>query len=256
MIGAAYPALYSRGAGGADMNKNGETAFLEWLVGFHASRKIAFVCFDVGANVGHYSSAVLDTCRKNSVPCELHAFEPVAKSFAELARMAPASPSSFIPNNIALSDDEGEITMHYDQAGSSLASIYKRDIGIAFDGSEKIRALTGKAYMARNSVQEISLLKIDVEGHELRALEGFKDMLTPERIHFIQFEYGGSYRDSATTLKEAYAILTRRGYAVGRLLRDRVEIRDFIPSMEDFAYSNYVALDPAHIKSAILPTLK
>ncbi len=58
----------------------------------------------------------------------------------------------------------------------------------------------------------------------------------------MQFEYGGTTEDSGTTLKQAYALLESRGFAVGRLLEDRVELRPYDSAMEDFGYSNYVAV--------------
>jgi FkbM family methyltransferase len=252
----AYPAYRSVGSGGADMGKNGELSLLEWMIAQQTSRKDRFICFDVGANVGDYSNAILRSCGKNFVECEVHAFEPSAKSFEKLANIKGDGQHMFIANNFALSDVEGKSVIYFDKPGSSLASIYKRDIGIPFEGKEEITAKTGKSYIEERRIPLVSLMKIDVEGHELKVLKGLGDALDPNRIQFIQFEYGGSYKDSNTTLEQAYELLTGKGYAVGRLLKNSVEVRSYDKSMEDFAYSNFVALDPKFIKSGILRKIK
>ncbi len=246
-LGAIYPHIYSRRAAPANMNENGETALLENLIASRDAHGKAFVCFDVGANIGGYAKAVLEAGYRHSVPCEIHAFEPVAQSWSELSRIKASAHDRFIPNNFALSDQEGQATMYYDKAGSSLASIYKRDIA-DFNSQETISAMTGRDYMSKSQTGMIDLLKIDVEGHELKVLEGFGEYLGPQKIHTIQFEYGGSYKDSHTTLRDVYALLSGKGYVIGKLSRDAVEIRGYVAAMEDFAYANYVALDPAMAK--------
>jgi len=242
-LGTIYPQIYSRGTGRADINTNGEFAFLEWLVSYYQKNKATFICFDVGANIGNYSRAILEASQKKSLPCEIHAFEPVSKSFTELKNIVMSSQNMFFPNNIALSDSTGEITMHYDEAGSEMASIYKRNIkNHEFTKSERVKMLTGQEYVANSKTKKINLLKIDVEGHELKVLNGFGDFLDAKNIDFIQFEYGGSSLDSHTTLKEIYGLLESRGFVLGRLLRDRIELRKYRSLMENYDYSNYIAI--------------
>ena len=69
--------------------------------------------------------------------------------------------------------------MHYDSAGSGLASLTKRKLdhfNIDFSKEEKVDIDTIDNYCAENSIDHIHLLKIDIEGHELDVLSGSKRM--------------------------------------------------------------------------------
>lgn len=227
---------YRRGSGRADFDTNGERAFMRWILARH-NRPI--VCFDVGANVGNYSKALIDECTRTGAVFDIHAFEPVKRSFEDLKTMGVAG---FQAVNAALSDKAGALEIYYDREGSSLASLYKRDAHGGESASEVIRTERGDEYVAAHEIRHIDLLKIDVEGHELSVFRGFGEFLAPANVSFIQFEYGGCDLDSRTTLRELYSLLDSRGFKIGRLLRDRVEIRPYNPVMEDFDYSNYIAI--------------
>ena len=63
-------------------------------------------------------------------------------------------------------------------------------------------------------------------------------------IDYIQFEYGGTYPDSGTTLKQVFDFLSAFGFKMFRLMEDTS--LQFCPKwldhMEDYAYSNYLAV--------------
>ncbi len=243
LLGKALPRAYKWNTGRTNMETNGEKALMEWLVGKAAG---TFTCFDVGANVGGYSETLLAACKKASVTADIHAFEPVKKSFEALAQKL-SSERGFKAVNAALSEKAGTLQIHYGAGGSTLASFYKREVHGSSSGSESIQTMTGESYARENGIRHIDLLKVDVEGHELSVFKGFGDFLDPKNIGFIQFEYGGCNLDSQTTLRELYTLLEEKGFRVGRLLKDQIEIRPYAVQMEDFDYSNYVAVNPSRI---------
>jgi hypothetical protein len=85
-------------------------------------------------------------------------------------------------------------------------------------------------------------VKIDIEGHELRAFEEFGNYLDKEFINFIQFEYGGANLDSPTSLLELFDFLETRDFALYKIMSNYLEPRSWNPYMNSFVYANYIAI--------------
>jgi len=67
-------------------------------------------------------------------------------------------------------------------------------------------------------------------------------MLKAGSIKNIQFEYGGTYLDSKTTLKEVCSLLTHHGFKIYRMAKGLlIYIDTWDNSLENFDYSNYFA---------------
>ncbi|MHA3098249.1 FkbM family methyltransferase [Acinetobacter brisouii] len=88
----------------------------------------------------------------------------------------------------------------------------------------------------------MDFIKIDIEGHELKAFEGFECYMDSSFIDYIQFEYGGVNLDSHTSLMEIYNFFKKRGFSIAKLMPNGLLIRDYQPWMDNFMYSNYVAI--------------
>jgi hypothetical protein len=97
-------------------------------------------------------------------------------------------------------------------------------------------------YIESKNIKHINFIKIDIEGHELRAFEGFGKYINGDFIDYIQFEYGGANLDSHTSLMEIYKFLESRGFLIAKVMRNGLEIRSYKPFMENFNYANYVAI--------------
>ncbi len=67
-------------------------------------------------------------------------------------------------------------------------------------------------YIEKNKIKHISFIKIDVEGHELKVLEGLGNYLNADFIDYIQFEYGGANLDSHSSLLEIYEVLEKSNF--------------------------------------------
>ena len=82
-------------------------------------------------------------------------------------------------------------TIYKDKEMSGLTSLYQRNLvfyNLKMDQKETVELSTAQNYIEKNNIRKINLLKIDVEGHELKALSGFGPYLNSDFIDFIQFE--------------------------------------------------------------------
>lgn len=208
------------------------------------------IIFDVGANIGEYSQMLLDCSERYKVPIELHVFEPTAKC-SEILDDKLKVYDNITLNRQGLSDTKGKCLIYYDKEQSVLTSLYKRNLeyyNIELSKSEEIEPICATDYIEGKQIPHIDYLKVDVEGHELKALIGFGKYLSGDNIDFIQFEYGGTNLDSHTSLMELYALLESRGFKVAKMFPKGLQIRSYNPDMENFSYANYVAISNRLLK--------
>jgi hypothetical protein len=110
------------------------------------------------------------------------------------------------------------------------------------DITEEIKLTTIDLYCKKNNIEQIHFLKLDIEGHELNALNGAKNMIEKGKIDFIQFEFGGCNIDSRTYFQDFYYILKDK-YKIYRILKDGIyELPDYKETYEIFITINYLAI--------------
>lgn len=228
----------------ADAKKNGEALLVRnVLKEFSKKSDQKRVIFDVGANQGDYSDLWLEEAKQVECPIELHIFEPTSSSFKRLEEKFNGQ--KLIMNNFGLSSKEEVQDIFFDKQGSTLASLYQRDLkkeGLELDQKESIQLKKLSTYIKDKELKQIDFLKIDVEGHEFESFMGMEEFLDPGFVKYIQFEYGGANLDANIPLKKLYDLLTSKGFKLAKIMKDGVEFREYGSYMENFSYSNYLAI--------------
>lgn len=230
--------------GNANFDKNGEKVFIDFLLASFKNGGGKRVVFDIGANIGEYSQMIKDKSESLSLNIELHLFEPTRGCFQILSQKFKDE-KNILLNNFGASNEDGEATIFYDKEQSGLASLYQRNLdayNLELNQSESIKLKRLDSYIDEQNVTHIDFIKIDIEGHELKAFEGFGEYLDGEFIDYIQFEYGGANLDSHTSLMELYTFLENRGFRIAKVMPKGLEIRKYMPFMDNFSYANYVAI--------------
>jgi len=127
---------------------------------------------DVGANVGHYAKRLSELVGPTG---RVFAFEPVPATFALLtsnARVFAHQNTTLI--NAAISDERRSVGISVPLNVSGLADYYMAKLSPSENSTHTVYTLPLDVFL---SDQRISLIKIDVEGHEVAALSGMKNLI-------------------------------------------------------------------------------
>jgi len=236
--------------GNSVFEENGEKIFLENLFKTFKANKGRKIVFDIGANVGEYSFMLLENSQRHCVDLELHLFEPTKSCFGVISKKF-GSKNNVILNNFGVSDCNATAKIFYDKEQSGLASLYQRNLdsySLQLNKSEEITLLRIDEYIVQKNIKHIDFIKMDIEGHELKAFHGFGKYLNSDFIDYIQFEYGGANLDSHTSLLEIYEVLEKNNFVIAKIMPNGLEIRKYKPFMDNFQYSNYVAISKRLMK--------
>ena len=147
--------------------------------------------FDVGAYNGDLSHLYLSRCKKGTV----YAFEPSPAQFKVLSDKF-AGNTSLIPIQAALSDINGRSKLNLSAFSPTNSLLHANRAANTiwgdgvFDsvGSVEVEAITLDTFVSIHSISRIDLLKLDVQGAELRVLEGARKAIESESIHSIFVE--------------------------------------------------------------------
>ena len=140
---------------------------------------------DGGANIGKYSLVFNEL-----VPDTLiYSLEPVKDTFKHLSENV-STHENILPvqkglNNTNISK---EINILNSNTHSALVDIQ----GLSYESTQKqtIGLIKRDDFLKEHNIDEVGLLKIDVEGAEFDALLGFDEHISNGKIKMIQFEYG------------------------------------------------------------------
>jgi FkbM family methyltransferase len=198
------------------------------------------VVFDVGANNGEWSVAVL----KSNRHAQIHAFEPQQALAAQIAAKYPG----IAVNNAAVGESAGELDLYdyADNTGSQHASLLKGVIDGIHGGvprTTKVSIVTIDDYCRLHRIEYIHFLKIDVEGYELAVLKGAQGMIADRKIEAIQFEFNEMNLAGRTFLCD-FMNLFGNAFDVCRILphgRIRLKSTDHWFN-EQYIYQNLVAI--------------
>lgn len=225
---------------GGDCHESGERRVINKI--FNKKRQGEIVVFDVGANEGSYAN-MLKEVLTHQEQYKIHCFEPAKDTFDRLSKKI--SGSNFVINNFGFGDKSETITLYKNNDSSGLASVYNRKLdyyGIELDQKEEIILKKIDEYCEENNINRLHLLKLDIEGHEFKALEGAIKTLEAGKIDTIQFEFGGCNIDAHTYFRDFWYLLNGK-YNLYRIVKDGLyPIYRYEENLELFMCTNFFAI--------------
>lgn len=222
--------------GGHSPADSGEIGAIEFVLqSAEPSRRITL--FDVGANDGEYLQQAL---RILGTRARIYSFEPQAACYERLhARFSGDSRVEVV--KAAAGSVAGAAELFSEGAGDSTASLHRNAIhGQAV--AETVQVITVDEFSIEQAVEQIDLLKIDTEGHELEVLLGASATIAAGRVAFIQFEFGDPFVYTQYHFLDLWKLLSPR-YTIYRILKHGLaEIRDYSTDLEIYKIANFLCV--------------
>jgi FkbM family methyltransferase len=195
------------------------------------------VVFDVGSNKGHWSDIILEEYKEGK--CSLHLFEPNKKliSFTEIKYEYE---QNIFFHNIGLLNENGQKEFYlFENFNNEISSFYNGKN--KWDGlpvkKDNVDIRKGDFVCEKLKIEKIDYLKIDCEGSDLEALEGFSEMMQRNKIRIIQIEYSEHWQRAEYSFSNLKDIADKYEYKIYKYVEGNFyEVKNFI---EDYAAENY-----------------
>jgi FkbM family methyltransferase len=166
---------------------------------------------DIGANVGFFSLLASKAVGPSG---KVFAFEPAPKAHDALRRnLALNHIQNVTPVAIALSDSPGHGALFLDARNNSGASSFNRSphsgeaIAVELDSYDR--------FASQNTLSTPALIKLDVEGAEVKVLRGMQALLSrPDRPPVVLEVSEWSLKQMGSSKDELFALMLGHGYKV------------------------------------------
>jgi FkbM family methyltransferase len=209
-------------------HENGE----EYLIKNIASK--LQVVIDVGANKGEWTMLV----QKYTPPgTHFHLVEPGKEAYRLLQPLISQNLNVY---NLGLSDSNAELNFYEEENAGEQSSFIISSYHQHYV-TTRVRVQSLDDFCQGNGIPFIDFLKIDCEGFDYKVLLGAFNLLKENRIKYIQFEYGSSWKITGSTLKAAIALLNNLEYQVWAISSKGLKIFNVDFYGEYFEYSNFFA---------------
>ena len=170
---------------------------------------------DVGANVGYHTS--LMACRCAGLGGCVRAFEPHPIIHGELASSVARWPKEVGQTvdlrQAAVTSVDSEVVLHIPKEFAGNRGVASVE---AFEQASEMDRIVVKAVSLDREFEApsvVRLMKLDVEGHELSALAGARELLMSGRLRTVIFE------DHCPMPSAVTNEFTRHGYSIFKLLK-------------------------------------
>ncbi len=198
------------------------------------------VIFDVGANLGHWTTGMLNLLHKNDIQPQIIMFEPQAQCWQAL--------HDIVKNNVELSKTavgscNGTLEF-YQGMNSEVASAYERSDFLDISNKIDVPCITLDSFIESRDIKLVEYIKMDIEGHEMQAIIGAKKSLKNNIIQSISFEFGSANVNSRTFFVDFFEFFSELNFKIYRMGHDGVPIyiNKYSRSLEYFnGVTNYVA---------------
>lgn len=162
------------------------------------------VCLDIGANFGYYSILMSGLCKR------VFSFEPEPYNFNLLqANITQNQCHNVIPQCMAVGNDNTIMDMYLSKECTGMHRLYPSK----YTTDETIRVIVRRLDDSTLLGEDISFVKIDVEGSEFGVLKGMEKILDKDLTIYMEFVEEGQ-REYGSDPKEVLGFLESKGFNI------------------------------------------
>lgn len=239
--------LHARGDVANDMRKNGEMfvqscVLAAWKNGLDKQQNL--IIFDVGANVGDWSAAVIEQLNNKGIAKDvlLFSFEPVPSTAEELRRNLRGNHPCLHIEELALSEARGTAEIYIAGPTAGTNSLYP-DSAVIKQDTVTIDLISAADFCGARGIPHVHLMKCDTEGHDMEVIRGALPLLNEERISVLQFEYNHRWVFSRNFLRDVFLATESLPYKVAKLQANHVLVFEkWHPELDKFFEGNYALI--------------
>jgi FkbM family methyltransferase len=217
---------------------NGEQETVRVAYGLHKRLhgEQTFIAFDIGANLGHWTEALFRVVGLDA-NVRVEMFEPVPAMIAHLGKVFAAEPRAVL-NGMAISDREGTAEMAVAGVTAGASSLDPRQ---EHRGDRvSVRLTTLAAELDRLGLDEVPLIKMDAEGHDIVVLRGVRSLLDRQSVGLLQFEYNHLWLVNRGSLKEVFELAAGTDYSVAKITPSGPAVFEaWHPELDRYFEANY-----------------
>ena len=148
------------------------------------------IFIDIGANSGYFS---LIASQQVGEKGNVFSFEPSSREFIRLlTNISHNSSSNVYPLNIAVSSEFGTADFFVSSEHTGINSFHSTDGNGAY--VQNVLKMPLDFFVLNFKLEKIAILKLDVEGHELIALLGLKDLLAAGIVKKVIVEINEAFQ--------------------------------------------------------------
>lgn len=234
--------MASRGEHLNRIESNGETNLVRMLLAVAGAGDRTFRAWDVGGNLGEYTHMVIEQAQRARRPYGVEIFEPAPAAIAALQERFRGDQRVRV-HAMALSNIKG--AMQFEVQGATAGTNTLEPTGLAGSSLIEVQVETAENFAEGAKGDEIDLIKIDAEGHDLQVIRGARGLLDRRAVKAIQFEYNFRWLFGKHLLKEAFEIAAETGYRLGIVQpRQIMFFESWQAENERFFEANYVLVRP------------
>jgi FkbM family methyltransferase len=189
---------------------------------------------DVGANVGQYALLAAERVGPSG---RVHAFEPTPHVAAKLrSNIRLNGFDNVTVSETAVNDSCGEAVLYYAENDGE-NNILAPEAGSS--SSVRVATVTLDEYLGSKGIDQVDVVKMDIEGAEVQALRGASRLLTGDRAPVLFVEVNpGKLASGSHGAGDLVGGLRRHGYEVYVVAHYGVTTHD--------PWANAIAFKPAH----------
>lgn len=138
---------------------------------------------DLGANIGLYS---LTASKIVGLSGQVISFEPFAKNYNRLIenlKLNSQFTANVMPVKKAVGNSDKDLILYSNEDDSNLGMVSTKER--EHTHKEVVKSVTLDSYIENGNTQKVSLIKIDIEGHEKEALKGMEKTILKFKPSFI-----------------------------------------------------------------------